>query len=162
MKKVIKWTSIGVGILVLIVIAALIVIPMFVDIQKYKPQIEQRVSEAVGRPFTIGGELKLSLFPSAGIEFTDLHLGNPTGFKEKDFVTVKSFKVKVKLVPLISKDIQVKCFILKGPRIVLERRKDGKGNWEGIGKRSTTIWARTTCGWKSGQKRRKPCGSRWP
>lgn len=136
MKKVIKWTSIGVGILVLIVIAALIIVPMFVDIQKYKPQIEQKVSEAVGRPFTIGGELRLSLFPSAGIEFTDLHLGNPTGFKEKDFVSVKSFDVKVKLIPLISKDIQVERFVLEGPRIALIKSKAGRGNWEGLGKPS--------------------------
>ncbi|MEA3280291.1 MAG: AsmA family protein, partial [Thermodesulfobacteriota bacterium] len=61
------------------------------------------------------------------------------GFKEKDFVTIKSFEVRIKLLPLISKDIQVKRFILKGPRIVLERLKDGKGNWEGIGKPSDKI-----------------------
>ena len=136
MKKVIKWTSIGVGILVVLVIAALIIVPMFVDIQKYKPEIEQKVSEAVGRPFTIGGELQLSLFPWAGIAFTDLHLGNPPGFKEKDFVSLKSFDVKVKLIPLISKDIQVKRFVLKGPRIALIKSKAGRGNWEGIGKPS--------------------------
>ena len=136
MKKVIKWTSIGVGILVVLVIAALIIVPMFVDIQKYKPEIEKKVSEAVGRPFTIGGELRLSLFPWAGIALSDLRLGNPPGFKEKDFVSVKSFDVKVKLIPLISKDIQVKRFVLKGPRIALIKSKAGRGNWEGIGKPS--------------------------
>ena len=142
MKKLIKWTSIGVGILVLVVIAALIIVPMFVDIQKYKPEIEQKVSEAVGRPFTIGGELKLSLFPWAGIAFTDLHLGNPAGFKEKDFVSVSSFDVKVKLIPLISKDIQVERFVLKGPRIALVKSKAGRGNWEGIGKPSKKVPAK--------------------
>jgi AsmA protein len=142
MKKVIKWTSIGVGILVLLVIAALIIVPMFVDIQKYKPEIEKKVSDAVGRPFTIGGELKLSLFPWAGIAFTDLHLGNPPGFEEKDFVSVNSFDVKVKLIPLISKDIQVQRFVLKGPRIALIKSKAGRGNWEGIGKPSKKVPAK--------------------
>jgi len=136
MKKAIKWTSIGVGILVLLVIAALLIVPMFVDIQKYKPEIEKRVSDAVGRPFTIGGELKLSLFPWAGIAFTDLHLGNPAGFEEKDFVSVNSFDVKVKLIPLLSKDIQVERFVLTGPRIALIKSKAGRGNWEDIGKPS--------------------------
>ena len=28
----------------------------------------------------------------------------------------------------------MKRFLLEGPRIVLERRKDGRGNWEGIGR----------------------------
>jgi len=109
---------------------------MFVDIQKYKPEIEKRVAEATGRPFTLGGDLSLSLFPWAGISISDLRLGNPSGFQEKDFVTIKSFEARVKLLPLISKDIQVKRFVMKGPRIVLEKSKDGKMSWEGIGKPS--------------------------
>ena len=136
MKKAIKWTAIIGGGFIVLVIAALVIIPMFIDVQKYKPEIEKKVAEAAGRPFTLGGDISLSLFPWVGLSFSDLHLGNPSGFKEKDFVTVKSFDVRVKLLPLISKDIQVKRFILKGPRIVLERLKDGRGNWEGIGKPS--------------------------
>ena len=139
MKKAIKWTAIIGGGLVVLVIVALLIIPMFVDIQKYKPEIEKKVAEATGRPFNLGGDLNLFLFPWAGISLSDLRLGNPSGFKEKDFVTVESFEVKVKLLPLILKDIQVKRFILKGPRIVLEMLKDGRGNWEGIGKPSGKV-----------------------
>jgi len=43
---------------------------------------------------------------------------------------VKSFDVRVKLFPLLFKDIQVKRFILNGARVVLETRKDGRVNWE--------------------------------
>jgi AsmA protein len=136
MNKAIKWLLITLGVLVALVIAALLVIPMFVDMQKYKPAIEKRVSEATGRPFAIGGDLNLSLFPWVGISFSDLQLGNPPGFEEKDFVKVKSFEVRVKLLPLISKDIQVERFVLEGPRIVLEKNKKGRANWEGLGKPS--------------------------
>lgn len=136
MKKAIKWVIIVVGALVALVIAALLVIPIFVDIQTYKPEIEKRVSEATGRPFTINGDLKLSLFPWAGLAFSDLHLGNAPGFQEKDLLSVKSFEVRVKLIPLISKHIQVERFILEGPRVVLEKNKSGLANWEGIGKPS--------------------------
>jgi AsmA protein len=134
--KAIKWLGIGIGGLIVLVILALLLIPMFVDIAKYKPEIEKRVSEATGRPFTLGGDLDLSLFPWAGLSFSDLHLGNPPGFREKDFVSVDSFEVRVKLIPLLSRDIQVKRFILEGPRIVLEKNKEGQGNWEGLGKPS--------------------------
>jgi len=134
MGKTIKWIGfIGVG-LIVIIAAVLLLAPMFVDIQQYKPQIEQKVSEATGRPFTLDGDLQLSLFPWAGLSFSDLHLGNPPGFEQKDLLFVKSFDVKVKLLPLLFKDIQVKRFVLKGPRIALEKAKDGRVNWEGIGK----------------------------
>ena len=139
MKKGIKWALIAGGALIALVIVALLVIPIFVDIQKYKPEIEKKVSEATGRPFTLGGNFSLSLFPWAGLSFTDLHLGNPPGFEEKDFLSIKSFEVRVKLLPLISKDIQVKRFVMAGPRITLEKNKDGRGNWEGLGKPSGNV-----------------------
>jgi len=136
MGKAVKWLSIVVGGIVVLIVIALLVIPLFVDVDKYKPQIEKQVSDLTGRPFTLGGKLDLSLFPWAGLYLSDLHLGNPPGFEEKDFVSVKSFEVRVKLLPLISKNIEIKRFIMEDPRIVLEQGKDGRGNWEGIGKPS--------------------------
>ncbi|MBN2177870.1 MAG: AsmA family protein [Deltaproteobacteria bacterium] len=131
--KAIKWALIVCGVLIVLVIAALIIVPQFVDIQKYKPQLERKVTEATGRPFTLGGDFDLSLFPWAGISFSDLHLGNPEGFEEKDFVSIESFEVRVKLLPLITRDIQVKRFMVEGARIVLETGKDGRTSWEGLG-----------------------------
>jgi AsmA protein len=133
MKSTLKWVAIVGGGVVVMLIAALLVIPLFVDLKTYKPMIEERVGAVTGRPFALGGDLKLSLFPWAGLSLSDLRLGNPPGFAEKDLLTVESFDVRVKLLPLIFRDIQVQRFVLKGPRLVLERLKNGRGNWEGIG-----------------------------
>jgi len=133
MKKVIKWFMIAVGFLAIVVIAMLLLLPVFMDMQKYKPYIERRVSEAVGRPFTMGEKFKASLFPWAGVSLSDLHLGNPPDFDEKDFVSVKSFEIRVKLLPLLLskfKDIQINHIILNEPRIALIKQKDGKTTWE--------------------------------
>ncbi len=130
MKSFFKWGAIIVGCLAVVIIAALLIIPMFVDVQKYKPVLENKVVEATGRPFSVGNDLKLSLFPWAGVSFSDLQLGNPPGFAEKEFVKVKSFEVRVKLLPLISKEIEVKRFVMNGPQIVLVKNKNGRGNWE--------------------------------
>ena len=108
-----------------------------IDVEKFKPQIEAQVSKATGRPFKLGGELKPSLFPWVGVSLADLHLGNPPGFEEKDFVFVDAFEVRVKLFPLLSRNVEIKRFVMKGPKIVLEKRKDGLGNWEGLGQTKT-------------------------
>jgi len=132
--KAIKWiVGIVVGLIVL-VIALLLIVPQFIDIQKYKPEIEKQAEQATGRPFSIGGDLRLSLFPWAVIGLSDVHLGNPPGYGEKDLLYVKSFDVEVKLLPLISKDVQVKRFVVDGLRLNIEKNKQGRGNWEGIGK----------------------------
>jgi AsmA protein len=136
MNKVIKWVIIVGGGLVALVIIALLIVPSFVDLQSYKPRIEKMVSEATGRPFSIGGDIDLSLFPWVGFSSSDIHLGNPAGFEEKDFASLKTVEVRVKLIPLISKDIQVKRFIMEEPRIALEKSKSGRTNWEDMGKKS--------------------------
>jgi AsmA protein len=134
MKKVVKWVAIITAAVVLLFFLALLIVPRFVDLDRYKPLIESKVSEAAGRSFTLGGHLKLSLFPWAGLHLTDLRLDAPPGFKEKDLITIESFEFQVKLLPLLFKDIQVKRFVLVAPKIVLEKNKNGKTNWEGLGK----------------------------
>ena len=136
MKGLIKWLAIIVGGLIVIIILILLIAPAFIDINKYKPEIEKMVTEKTGCPLTLGGDLKLSLFPWAGVSLSNVQLGNPPGFQEKDFVSVKSFDVRVKFLPLLSKDIQLKRFILEGARIVVVKNKDGRLNLQAIGKQA--------------------------
>jgi len=132
MAKILKWVGIVAGGLIVLIIVLLLIVPQFVDINKYKPKIESMVSESTGRSFSIGGDIDLSLFPWAGVALSDMHLGNAKGFQEKDFVSVEHFEVRVKLLPLVFRDFQVKRFVLKRPRIVLEKDKRGHGNWEDL------------------------------
>ena len=126
MNKAIKWGLIICVGLVVLVVATLLIAPAFIDIKDYKPEIEKLVAEKTGRPFSMGDDLSLSLFPWAGVSFSEAKLGNLAGFAEKEFVSVKSFEVRVKLLPLLSKDIQVKRFILNEPFITLVKNKDGR------------------------------------
>jgi len=129
MNKAVKWGLVIGASLVVIIIAVLLIAPAFIDIRDYKPKVEQLVAEKTGRPFSVGDDLRLSLFPWAGISLSAVQMGNPPEFKEKEFVTIKSFEVRVKLLPLISRDIQIKRFILNAPQIVLVKNKDGRVNW---------------------------------
>ncbi len=130
MKKWVKWLFIGgLGLLGLI-IAALLIIPFFVDLNRYKPYLEERVSAATGRSFQIGSDLRLSLFPWAGVAFSDLKLGNPQGFDDDPFATIDTFEVRVKLLALLSRHLEVSTFIVEGPRVTLIKRRDGRTNWQ--------------------------------
>ncbi len=134
MKGVLKWSGIIGGVLLVLILAAALIIPRVIDVKKYKPVIEKKVAEATGRTFTFGDDMDVSVFPWVGVRLTDLHLANPAGFAEKDMVTIKGFEVRLKVMPLLSKQIEVKTFVLDSPRIYLEKMKNGRANWEGIGK----------------------------
>jgi AsmA protein len=130
MKSALKWTAVVVLALVVVVIGALLVIPNFIDANNYKPELEKYVLEATGRPLSVGGDVRLSLFPWAGVSFSDLRLGNTPAFDEKDFLTVKSFDVRVKLWPLLSKQVEVERWVVNEPRLSLVTNKDGRVNWD--------------------------------
>lgn len=133
MKMMMKWGGIALGIMVVLVIGAMVLVPRFVDVQQYKPQIEALVTEQTGRSFSMGDDIKLSVFPWVGVSLSDLVLGNAPGFKAKEMISVGGFEVRLKVLPLLSRRVEVATFVMDTPRIFLEKNKEGMGNWENIG-----------------------------
>ncbi len=133
MKGILKWFIGIVVILAVLVVAAIVLVPMFVDVQQYKPRLEEIVSQQTGRPFSMGDDMDISVFPWVGLRLSDLQLGSPRGFAAKEMVTVRSFEVHLKVLPLLSKQVEISTFVVDTPQIFLERRKDGLANWENLG-----------------------------
>ncbi len=129
MKKIIIWLLALAGGIVALLIAAVILLPRFIDVESYLPEIEKKVSEATGRPLTLGRDFSVSVFPWAGVSFNDLQLGNPEEFGGGAFITVDAFEARVKLLPLLSRKIEIHKFVLDGPQIQLVKAADGRNNW---------------------------------
>lgn len=130
MKSALKWSTIVAAALIVVVIGALLIIPHFMDANRYKPELEQYVLEQTGRRLSVDGDVRLSLFPWAGVAFYGLRLGNPPSFVEKDFLTVKAFDVRVKLWPLLSKQVEVDRLVVSEPHLWLVTNRDGAVSWE--------------------------------
>jgi len=109
----------------------LLAVPFFIDINDYKPQITKAVKDATGRTIQIG-EIKASLFPWVGVRMDNVRLANRAGFSDRDFLKVESLNVQLDLLPLFSKQIEVKRFTLDAPELFLERNTEGEGNWEDL------------------------------
>ncbi len=137
MKKIIIWLlALGGGLMVLL-IAAVLIAPRFIDVESYLPTIESKVTEATGRSFSLGRDVNVSVFPWVGASFSNLQLGNPEKFGGGDFVKVQSFEARVKLLPLLSKKIEIDKFVLNGPEIKLVKMADGSVNWTFAPKKSS-------------------------
>jgi len=156
MKSLLKWFIIIGGVLFTLIITAAFIIPQFIDTKKYKPIIERKVAQATGRSFTFGDDIDVSVFPWVGVKLTDLHFGNPKMFQDKDMVSVESFEVRLKVIPLLSRKIEVKTFVLDSPKIYLEKLKDGRANWQGIGAKHGGIKEKQEQKGRSVQDRRLP------
>lgn len=122
--KTVKYSLIVVGLLIVALLAA----PFFIDVNTYKGQIEKAVEDATGRQLSIGN-IKASLFPWVGVELDNVHLANRAGYAKRDFLSVKRLHVKLALIPLLSKNIEIKDFEVVSPVVYLERRSNGESNW---------------------------------
>lgn len=125
-----KYAAIGAGLVLSLVVATVTVLPLVTNTQRYLPQIEDKLSSLTGRPVAIGSDLALSFFPSPGISFSDLQIGNPGGYLSDGFIKIASCEVRFALLPLLKKEVAISRFIISGLEVSLEKRADGKVNWD--------------------------------
>lgn len=120
---------IGLAVVVVLLIAAVVAIPFFVPVETFKQQAIAGVKSATGRDLKIDGAVKFSVFPAVAFEANQVSLSNAAGAATKDMVTLAMLRVKVDLIPLLSKNISIDEFVLIDPVINLETDRQGKGNW---------------------------------
>ena len=122
-----------VGLMVVLVIAAVIIIPLVVDPNDFRERIAAAVEEETGRSFEIEGEISLSVFPWLGLEVGRTRLGNPPGFGDAPFAEIASAGVGARLVPLLSRRLEISTLRLDGLRLNFLQLADGSNNWADLG-----------------------------
>lgn len=120
------------GIIVTLILIVAIALPFFVDLNNYKPYIAFKVRETTGRDLTIKGDINLSVLPWLGLRLTDVTLSNAKGFDQKQFVAFKTADVKVKLLPLMRKQVEVATILLEDMTLNLMKSKAGATNWQDL------------------------------
>jgi hypothetical protein len=125
-----KYTGIGAGGLLLLIVGTVIILPPITNVQRYLPEIEEKLSADVGRPVTIGSDLMLSFFPTPIISFSNLQIGNPDGYLSDVFIRIASFEMRFALLPLLKRKLAISRFIVSGLEVTLEKRVDGAVNWD--------------------------------
>lgn len=127
MKKV--FIIIG-GLLGLLIVAA-IVVPLVVDVDKYRPLAVQAVNERLNGKFELG-KLKLSLWGQIRIDIASLSLADAAGRK---ILTVENAFFHFPLLPLLSGS-PVMTLKLQKPEVAVVSDKSGKMNVMGLMKAS--------------------------
>jgi AsmA protein len=118
--------------IIILIIAGLIALPFIVDPNDYKQEITEQVEKATGRTLIINGDIDLSVFPWIALELGQLSLSNAQGFKAETFANVDAADIRIKLMPLLSKKLELDTIILDGLVLNLEKNKAGKTNWDDL------------------------------
>jgi len=129
MGKLFRILAYVIGALALLIIVAAVVVPMVIDPNDYKDDIAAAVEAKTGRTLTIEGDIGLSVFPWLAVEIGPTRLSNAPGFSDRPFAAVKQVSVRIKLLPLLHKQVEMGTVVLDGLQLSLETRADGKTNW---------------------------------
>ncbi|MBI4196039.1 MAG: AsmA family protein [Betaproteobacteria bacterium] len=124
--KLLKYTFLGLTVLIVIVAAVLAYVVATFDPNQYKPRIVQAVKDRMQRNLKLEGDIKLSFWPNMGARVGGAALSERGS--DREFAAVRDARVSVKLMPLFSRQIIVDAVEVKGLRANLVRYKDGKTN----------------------------------
>ena len=116
------------GILVLL-IAAVVVVPSIFDLNDYKAEIAALVKETTGRELAIDGDIDLTLLPLPTIKVNGVRFANLEGAAVPDMVRIGVIEASVAIAPLFSGNIEVGSLTFVEPVIELEVLADGRANW---------------------------------
>lgn len=135
--KFIKIALSIVTLLVFLIIAAAVLLPQFIDPNDYKKQITDAVAQKTGLSASIEGDLSLSVFPWLGVSTGKVVLQQPTIIQTSvpsagPFVSVDAIDVRVKLLPLLSKKVEVDTILLKQPNIEFVVNSNGDNSLSGL------------------------------
>lgn len=119
-------------IVLIIAAAALVTLLIVVDPNDYKQEISSQVEKATGRKLILVGDIGLSVFPWVALELGPLSLSNAEGFKADSFARVDAAEVRIKLMPLLKKQLVMDTVVLDGLVLNLEKNNAGKNNWDDL------------------------------
>ncbi|HEY4819075.1 MAG TPA: AsmA family protein [Candidatus Acidoferrum sp.] len=121
---------------ILIIVAVLVVLvlvaPFLIPVNQFRPTIEEKASAALGRKVEVGN-LSLSLF-TGSLAADNLSIADDPKFSKSPFLTAKSIKVGVELMPLIlHKDLNITRIVIDSPEVTLLRSPGGEWNYSSFG-----------------------------
>ena len=134
MKGPLKWLAAVVGVIVVLFIAAAILIPLLVDPNDYKQELVAEVKERTGRDLHFDGDIELTVFPWIGIKLGKVTLSNAAGFENPVFAGTDKVSIRIKLLPLFSKRLEMDTVTVHGLTLNLARDANGHTNWDDLTK----------------------------
>ncbi|MGH9681736.1 MAG: AsmA family protein, partial [Candidatus Acidiferrales bacterium] len=121
------WAKVIAAIFVVLLLIALAV-PYVLNVDRYRGMIEEAIATQTGRKVTLG-PLRAQVFPGIGLTVGGLHIGNPPGFPESDFVSAEEIRINVAIGPLLHRVIHVNSVDLISPKVALLTDSTGKDNY---------------------------------
>jgi AsmA protein len=127
MKRPLIWIAAAIALIVVI----LLVLPFLIPVNQFRPEIESGLTSALGRTVHVGN-LSLSII-TGSVAADDLSISDDPAFGSAPFLTAKSFKVGVELIPIVfARALHVTGIAIDTPQITLLKNPAGRWNFSSL------------------------------
>ena len=115
-----------------VIVVVIVLIPLLVNVDRFRPTIQAQLQSSLGRQVTIGG-LSLSLL-AGGVTADDISISDDPAFSKGPFLKAKKLTVGVKLLPLIfSRTVDATGITIDQPEVTLVHSPSGQWNFSSLG-----------------------------
>nr|WP_319384632.1 AsmA family protein [uncultured Roseibium sp.] len=121
---------IGLGGLVIMLVAIVLIVPLFLPKDEIKRQVVEQVDKRLGWRVRLDGPVSLSLFPGFTLDARDIGLSGEAGADGIEFARADRMEFGLAWGGLLSGNIQVTGISLDNPDIYLEVSPNGSTSWE--------------------------------
>ncbi len=130
-----RWIKVAVAAVGLFV-AVLLIIPLLVDADTFRPRLEQQLSTSLGRNIVLG-HLSFSLL-SGSLVAQNISISDDPVFSNSPFVEAKSLYIGVELGPLLfHRQVRITRLAIESPAIHLISAHNGVWNFSSLGNAAT-------------------------
>lgn len=118
--------------LVLLVVVIAAAALLLVDANRFRPQIQSTLSQALGREVTLG-QLHVSVW-SGALDADEIRIGDDPAFGAQPFISARSLRLGVQLWPLLlHRQLHVTSLTLDQPSVRLLQDRSGRWNFASFG-----------------------------
>ncbi|MEO0962651.1 MAG: AsmA family protein, partial [Pseudomonadota bacterium] len=117
------------GLALALIVAAILIVPGFLDWSRYAGLIEAQAEAVTGRDVTISGDVRISLLPTPKLTLGRMTIANAPGASAPHMAEIESMTAELSVGSLFRGDLNISRLSMKKPLLWLEETPEGRGNW---------------------------------
>ncbi|MBN2289908.1 MAG: AsmA family protein [Candidatus Glassbacteria bacterium] len=126
-KKIFKYLGLAAAVLVLLAFALLLALRVLFPPEQVRRFAESRLSALTGRACTVGS-VGYSIFPAPAVGLSGLVIAEDPGYGNPYFCRVENIYLRIRLLPLLSRRVEVGRLAVVWPEVYLAENSAGKLN----------------------------------
>lgn len=111
--------------LVVLAVAGLFLVPA----ERIAGLAAERFAEITGRQLVISGSVRPTVWPVLGVQTGAVSVSNAEWSSEGPMLQAEGLNIALDMAALMAGEVKITGIRAEGPRLVLERAKDGRENW---------------------------------